>query len=287
MPTGPALVVLAAGVGSRYGGLKQLAEVSEAGHALMDYSVYDALRVGFERVVFVVSAGSEEAVRAHVEAGCARHVEVRYARQESGGRAKPWGTGHAVLTARPFVDGSFGVVNADDHYGRRSLALLGGELGQHGDRHVLVGYTLRETLSSFGAVSRGLCLLDGDDLRAVVELHDVRPDADGVVSADPEWPRLSGDEVVSTNLWGFRPAFFEVLEEEFAAFLDQHGSDEKAEFYIGSAVNSLTERGQAGVKVLRSPERFFGMTYQEDRAGVQRELAALVAAGEYPERLWG
>ena len=286
MAPGPALVVLAAGVGSRYGGLKQLARVSEAGHALMDYAIFDALRAGFARIVFVVSADSEEDVRAHVEAGCARHTDVRFARQESGDRPKPWGTGHAVLSAQPFVDGAFGVVNADDYYGTQSFALLGEGLAQPGEDHVLVGFTLRDTLSAFGGVSRGLCLLDGEKLRAVVELHEVRATDDGVTTADPEWDDLSGDEVISTNLWGFRPAFFEVLEGEFEAFVDQHGSDSKAEFYIGSAVNSLIERGQAGVRVVRTPERFFGMTFQEDLSGVQERLAARIEAGDYPENLW-
>ncbi|MDQ3980040.1 MAG: sugar phosphate nucleotidyltransferase [Actinomycetota bacterium] len=286
MSPAPALVVLAAGIGSRYGGLKQLAEVSEAGHTLMDFAVFDALRAGFQRVVLIVSAGSEEAVRAHVEAGCGRHVEVHFARQESGDRPKPWGTGHAVLTARPCVEGAFGVVNADDYYGRQSFAILGEALAEPGDHHVLVGYTLRETLSDYGGVSRGLCLLDGDKLRAVVELHEVRATEEGITSADPEWGHLSGDEVISTNLWGFRPTFFDVLDEEFQAFGEQHGSDEKAEFYIGSAVNSLIERGQAGVKVLRTSDRFFGMTFQDDLAGVREQLARRIAAGDYPERLW-
>ena len=286
MARGPALVVLAAGVGSRFGGLKQLASVSEAGHALLDYSVYDALRAGFEAVVFVVSAGSEDAVRAHAEAGCARRVDVRFARQESGDRAKPWGTGHALLTARPFVEGPFGVVNADDYYGPKSFAILGEGLSQPASHHVLVAYRLGETLSAFGGVSRGLCLLDGDDLREVVELHNVRETDEGVASAHPRWPMLSGDELISANLWGFRSAFFDVLAKEFAAFLEEHGSDEKSEFYIGDAVNSLISQGQAGVKVLRTQERFFGITFREDLADVQGQLEARIAAGEYPRHLW-
>ena len=286
MPSGAALVVLAAGVGSRYGGLKQLATVSEAGHALMDYAAFDALRAGFDRVVFIVSAGSEDDVRAHVEAGCGRRAEVHFARQESGDRAKPWGTGHAVLSAEPFIDGPFGVINADDFYGRTSFEILAQGLSEPGEHHLLVGYTLRETLSDHGGVSRGLCLLDGDQLRAVVELHEVEASGDGVTSADAEYRELTGDEVISTNLWGFRRSFFEVLEQEFSRFQEEHREDEKAEFYIGDAVNSLIEAGLAGVRVLRTQEQFFGMTFQEDRASVQEQLAARIAAGEYPERLW-
>lgn len=286
MPREPALVVLAAGVGSRYGGPKQLVQVSEGGHALFDYAVFDAIRAGFERVVFVVSAETEGATRAHTDTGCARHVDVHLARQETDGRAKPWGTGHAVLTARPFVDGPFAVVNADDYYGPQSFALLGKGLAEGGDHHLLVGYTLRDTLSAFGGVSRGLCLLDGDNLSEVVELHDVRRAGHGVVSAHPAWPNLSGDEIISTNLWGFRPAFFDVLSEEFSAFRGQHPSDDRAELYIGNAVNSLVARGQAEVKVLRTPEQFFGMTYPDDLPGVRRQLAARISAGDYPKRLW-
>jgi hypothetical protein len=287
MPRGPALVILAAGLGSRYGGPKQLAKVSKAGHALFDYAVFDALRAGFERVVFVVSAETERATRAHVEAGCARHADVRLAPQETEGRSKPWGTGHAILTARPFVDGPFGVVNADDYYGPQSFALLAEGLAQGGGHQVLIGFTLGDTLSAFGGVSRGLCLLDGDELREVVELHDLRRAGDGVLSAHPDWPNLSGHEVISTNLWGFRIGFFDVLGAEFFAFRDRHDSDDGAEFYIGDAVNSLVARGEGRVKVLRTPEQFFGMTYPEDLPGVQQQLAARIAAGDYPKRLWG
>lgn len=281
----PSLVVLAAGVGSRYGGMKQLAEVSPGGHALMDYAVYDARRAGFGSVVLIVSDQTEEAVRQHAEAGFARAVEVHFARQDSGNRRKPWGTGHAVLSSQPYVEGAFGVVNADDFYGRRSFEILGEGLAEVDEAHVLVGYTLRQTLSSFGGVSRGLCLVDGDRLRSVVELHDVRAEGDVVTSRDPEWSRLDGDETVSTNLWGFRPGFYDVLAEEFTAFRSQLGADDSAEFLIGTAVNVVVERGP-GVRVLRTPDRFFGMTYREDRPDVQQQLGALIAEGVYPERLW-
>ncbi|HEX6597592.1 MAG TPA: NTP transferase domain-containing protein [Acidimicrobiales bacterium] len=280
------LVVLAAGVGSRFGGMKQLAQVGPGGRALMDYAVYDALRSGFGRVVFVVSERTRAAVEDHARAGCGRRAEVTFALQSHGERDKPWGTGHAVLSARPFVDGDFAVVNADDYYGRRSFGLLGEELAVAGDDHLLVGYTLRETLSAHGGVSRGLCLLDGDRLKAVVELHQVRHVDGGFTSREPEWRHLSGDEIVSTNLWGFREPFFDVLEEEFDAFLDERGADHDAEFYIGTAVNALIEGGKAAVKVVRTPDRFFGMTFPEDRPAVERQLAERVAGGEYPADLW-
>jgi NDP-sugar pyrophosphorylase family protein len=283
---GLALVILAAGVGSRFGGMKQLAGVSAAGHALMDYAIYDALEAGFQRVVFVVSEDTEEPVRAHAEAGCARRTDVRYALQRSDDRPKPWGTGHAVLSARPFMEGAFGVINADDYYGRRSLGLLGEGLSEDGRDHLLVGYTLRETLSAFGGVSRGLCLLDGDRLKSVVELHEVRADGEGVTSANPEWRRLTGDEVISTNLWGFRPTFMDVLEGQFAEFQRRHGDDEKAEFYIGTAVNALLESDGPGVRVVRTADQFFGMTFADDLPKVKEEIGARIDRGEYPDPLW-
>jgi NDP-sugar pyrophosphorylase family protein len=284
MPPPLALVVLAAGIGSRYGGMKQLAEVSDAGHSLMDYAIYDALQAGFHRVVFVVSDRTADAVRAHAEAGCARRVDVRYALQDSGGRPKPWGTGHAVLSARAEVEGAFGVVNADDYYGRQSFLLLGDALSKADGEHVLVGYRLRDTLSAFGGVSRGLCLLDGDHLRSVVELHDVRAVDGGITSREPEWQELTGDEVVSTNLWGFRPQFFDVLEEEFSAFRAQeHSSGD--EFLIGTAINALERRGSR-IRVLRTSDQFFGMTFADDLPDVRRHIQARIAAGLYPARLW-
>ena len=286
MAPSPTLVVLAAGVGSRYGGMKQLAEVSPAGHALMDYAIYDALEAGFGRVVFVVSARTHEAVQAHIEAGCARQVKVDFARQDQGRRRKPWGTGHAVLSTRPFVDGAFGVVNADDYYGRRSFAMLGAGLSQGGSKQLLIGYTLRETLSAHGGVSRGLCLLDDDRLTSVVELHGVRRVTNGITSREHEWDSLTGDEVVSTNLWGFRPRFFDVLDEGFSSFMAEHGSDDKAEFYIGTAVNTLIQRDARAVRVVRTPDRFFGMTFPKDLADVQEQIGALIAGGHYPDPLW-
>lgn len=277
------LVILAAGIGSRYGGMKQLAEAGPGGHALMDYAVYDAARAGFERIVVVVSDKSEPAVRAHAEDGFARAVETEYARQDTADREKPWGTGHAVLSARPHVDGPFGVVNADDYYGRRSFELLREGLAADEPAHVLIGYTLRSSLSPFGGVSRGLCVLDGERLRSILELHDVR-DAGGTITSR-ERERLTGDEVISTNLWGFRPGFFDVLAEGFAAFRDGPGTGSGDEYLIGDGVATAIQRGP-GVRVVRTSDPFVGVTYPDDLPAVRQHLTRLVQEGIYPERLW-
>jgi len=275
---------MAAGVGSRFGGMKQVAALGPSGESLFDYAVYDARRAGLAEIVFVVSPESRNPVQDHVESGLGRHVSVIYVEQQSAGRAKPWGTGHAVLLASAAVSGPFGVVNADDFYGGRSFDALGDALGGDPDRHVLVGFTLRETLSSHGGVSRGVCRTSGDDLTAIDELHDVRA-VDGRVECR-EGVELSGDEVVSANLWGFLPSFRDVLVAEFDAFIAEHGDDASAEFLIGDAVSRLEAHGHRPTRVVRTPERFLGVTYKEDLAGVRDELAKKVAEREYPSPLW-
>ena len=279
------LVVMAAGRGSRFGGMKQVAGIGPSGEALLDYAVYDANRSGFDTVVFVVSEASAEAVEAHVSAGAGRHVDARYALQKTDGRPKPWGTGHAVLTASAETDGAFGVINADDFYGPRSFELLGRELAAEEKDHLLVGFRLRETLSPNGGVSRGVCKVDdGGFLTDIAELHDVA-EVDGVIRSD-EGVDLTGDELISTNLWGFQPSFAKVLATEFDAFLAEHEHDDKAEFLIGDGVGSLSKYGDERVRIVPTPERFLGVTYSDDVAHVRQEIAALVEAGQYPSPLW-
>jgi hypothetical protein len=280
------LVVMAAGRGSRFGGMKQIAELGPSGESLFDYAAYDARRAGLVKAVFIVSAESRGPVEAHVEAGLGRHMPVAYVEQEVGaGRSKPWGTGHAVLCAAAAIDGPFGVINADDFYGRGSFDALGGALSGEPSQHVVVGFTLRESLSPHGGVSRGVCRTSGDDLASIDELHDVQEEG-GVVRCR-EGVELTGDEVFSANLWGFLPSFRVVLEAEFAAFTSAHGDDPTAEFLIGDAVSRLEAYGQKPPRVVRTPERFLGVTYKEDVKGVREELAKKVAAGEYPSPLWG
>lgn len=278
------LVVMAAGRGSRFGGMKQVAEIGPSGEALFDYAIYDAMRCGFEDVVFVVSDASGEAVEAHVRQGCGRHVDVRYALQKTEGREKPWGTGHAVLSACGEVDGAFGVINADDFYGHESFDLLGRELAGNQDNHVLVAFRLRDSLSINGGVSRGVCRVDDGYLASITELHDVTA-VDGGVSSR-EGVELTGDELISANLWGFRPSFFTVLAGEFDTFLWDSGDDPDAEFLLGDAVARVGAHGGSRVKVVPTSERFLGITYAEDVAGVTADIADLIAKGAYPARLW-
>ena len=279
------LVVMAAGRGSRFGGLKQVADIGPNDEALLDYAAYDAVRSGFERVVFVVSQESAGPVEDHVKAGVASRVDVRYALQSTDGRKKPWGTGHAVLTAAAEVDGPFAVINADDFYGQRSFELLGKELaGEHRD-HFLIGFRLGDSLSPNGGVSRGVCQVDEDGfLTAIAELHDVQ-EVDGVVRCR-EGVELTGDELFSANLWGFQPSFASVLDQEFAAFRAAHEDDQEAEFLIGDAVARVGVYGDERVRVVPTPERFLGVTYAADVAGVRAEIASFVEAGLYPSPLW-
>ena len=278
------LVVMAAGRGSRFGGMKQVAGIGPSGEALFDYAIYDAMRCGFDDVVFVVSDASREAVEEHVAQGCGRHVDVRYAIQKAEGRDKPWGTGHAVLAACGEVDAAFGVINADDFYGHESFALLGRELAENHDDHVLVAFQLRESLSPNGGVSRGVCRVEDRYLTSIVELHDVAA-VDGRVSCR-EGADLTGDELISANLWGFQPSFCTVLSDEFDAFVWEKGDDPEAEFLLGDAVARLDAHGGTRVKVVPTTERFLGITYAEDVAGVTADIADRVAKGRYPARLW-
>lgn len=278
------LVVMAAGLGSRFGGMKQVAGIGPSGETLFDYAVYDALRSGFDAVVFVVSDASAGAVEAHVEDGCGRHVAVRFVRQRSEGRVRPWGTGHAVLSACAEIDGPFGVANSDDFYGHGSFELLGRELAADAPDHVLVAFRLGESLSPNGGVSRGVCRVDRGVLTTITELHDVA-ESGGMLRCR-EGVALTGDELISTNLWGFRPSFCGVLAAEFASFLGDHAGAPEAEFLIGDGVAALARYGRERVAVVPTTERFVGVTYAQDEAGVAREIAGLVAAGRYPTPLW-
>ena len=277
------LVVMAAGRGSRFGGMKQVAEIGPSGEALLDYAVYDARRSGFDEVVFVVSAASTEAVEAHVREGCGRHVEARFVLQKSDGRTKPWGTGHAVLTACAEIDGPFAVVNADDFYGPSSFELLGDALPT-GPDHVLIAFRLDESLSDNGGVSRGVCAVEDGVLTSITELHEI--ERTGGTIRSREGVDLDGSELISANLWGFQPSFRRPLAEEFDRFVLDHGDDPDAEFRIGDAVDRLGDYGDERVRVVPTTERFLGVTFAEDVPKVQGDIAAMIDAGRYPSRLW-
>lgn len=296
------LLVLAAGMGSRYGGLKQIDPVGPGGETLLDYSVYDAVRAGFDRVVFVVRGDMEQDFRAAVGRRIARRVAVEYCRQElemvpgwfsiPPERRKPWGTGHAVLAARDVIGGNFAAVNADDFYGAGSYRMLARHLqqaagGRRGD-YGMVGFRLRETLSDHGTVARGVCRSRRGLLEQVVELTRIARSGDGAVHTDPQGraQALSGDALVSMNMWGFTPGIFDHLERAFARFLRERGGDDGAEFMIPTLVNDLVAGGQAKVRVLRSSDSWFGVTYREDRDRVTSQIRDLVRRGAYPEPLW-
>ncbi len=298
-----ALLVMAAGVGSRFGGLKQLEPVGPSGERLLDYSVYDALRAGAGRVVVVLRREMEEGFHALLGQRWASRAEVVYAFQDLDdvpagfagppGRSKPWGTGHAVLAARRAVTGPFAVINADDFYGTEGLALLANFFATARSAvqgsHALVAYRLGNTLSDHGSVSRGVCRLDGEGrLAGIDERLGVRRREDGSIWAeggDPPLP-LDPDAPVSMNLWGFGPDLFGHLEERFAAFLAERGQDPTAEFYLPTAVTDLIDAGLATVEVFTTSSRWFGLTHRQDTVAVRRHLEELGERGIYPPRLW-
>ena len=291
----PSLVILAAGMGSRYGGLKQLDAVGPAGETMLDFAVFDAVRAGFARIVFVIRRDFAAEFRARIGDRYAAAVEVAYVFQEldalpagfrcSAERTKPWGTGHAVWCARAAIAGPFAVINADDFYGRDSFAQLARFLrdetgGARRARLAMVGFRLANTLSENGAVSRGVCTTSADGvLQRIVEHTGIR--REDVGAGRP----FSGDEIVSMNCWALTPAIFPALERQFAAFLSAHGGDLKSEFYLPAAISALIESGEAQVSVLPTRAAWFGITYREDKPGVVEAIRQLVSAGEYPAKI--
>ena len=301
----PTLLVLAAGMGSRYGGLKQLDPMGPHGETVMDYAIFDALRAGFGRVVFVIRRDFEEPFKAQVLSRYEGRIDATYCFQDMdrlpGGytrpadRTKPWGTTHAILAARDIVKEPFAAINADDFYGRHSYQVLHDFLAdptrqQDPTRYAMVGFTLRYTLSPHGTVARGVCVTDAQGhLKSIRELTKILPVGDHVENQDgssdpPE--RLTGEEPVSMNMWGFTPAIFPQLDSEFRRFLTEHGGEMRSECYIPMSVGSLVHAGQATCEVLPTTSSWFGATYAEDKPLVQASLARLVAAGDYPASLW-
>jgi hypothetical protein len=307
------LVVMAAGLGTRYGGPKQIESLGPAGATLLDYSIYDAARAGFGTVVLVIREDLEAAVRATIGGrwegaaggGAGGRPALVYARQRLDDlpagltvpptRTKPWGTGHAVLAAAAAVTGPFAVVNADDFYGREAFAraaefLAAGHAGASPGTFANIAYPLRDTLSAAGGVNRAVCRADGDGwLETMEEVVGIRRLDDGAYEGtDPRNRpvRLAADTPVSMNMWAFTPVVFAVLRRGFEEFLGQ-ASAPRSEFLLSHAVRDVVRRGEARVRLLRAPGRWLGVTYPEDRPRVAAALRQLVAAGEYPERLWG
>ena len=289
---GAQLVILAAGMGRRFGGLKQLTPVGPGGEAIMDYTVYDALRAGFDEIVLVIRREIEAEVRAHVEAGFGRRVSVQYVCQELGdapaSRSKPWGTGQAVLSAGPVLRGPFAVVNADDFYGADALARMGAFLTEPATTPptwALIGYRAVDTLPATGAVSRGLLRVDGKWLRSIDEVHTVRRHSEGACrGADDETQVLPRSALVSMNLWGFGREILDDIEARFVRFL-QTSPGAETEFYLPLVVGEAVAGNVARVKVLETSSCWCGMTSAEDLESVKLTLADLIARGRYPDYL--
>lgn len=295
----PTLLVLAAGMGSRYGGLKQLDPVGPDGETIMDYSIFDARRAGFGKVVFVIRKSIEEPFKEKIGARYDKRIPIAYVFQELDklipgfslpeGRTKPWGTTHAILMAANTIHEPFAVINADDFYGAGSFQVLAQHLQSGSPDDAMVGFVLRNTLSDFGSVARGVCHVSDDGyLKDIAELKSIEREGSHIINTDSEVQKtvLSGGELVSMNMWGFMPQIFPHLHEHFQHFLKQYGDDLKAECYVPSTINSLIKAGQARVKVLRSADAWFGVTYREDQPRVVQSIAGLIESGAYPRRLW-
>jgi hypothetical protein len=298
--TKPTLLVLAAGMGSRYGGLKQIDPVGPAGETIIDYSIFDAMRAGFGKLVFVIRQDIESAFREAIGARFEKRLPVEYVFQELNkvppgysvppNRKKPWGTGQAILMAQDAVREPFAAINADDFYGAASFRVLAEHLQSGTPDYAMVGFVLRNTLSEFGSVARGACRVGADGyLQGVTELTKIEKDGAGAKYTDAAGvvQCLSGDEPVSMNMWGFTPSLFAHLRGQLAEFLNRHGQEEKSELYIPSVVNELVGAGRERCKVLRSTDSWFGVTYREDRPLVVEGIRGLIARGAYPKMLWG
>ena len=301
----PVLVIMAAGMGSRYGGLKQIDPIDEYGNIIMDFSIYDARRAGFEKVVFIVKKENEKLFREAVGDRIAEQMEVAYVFQELSdlpdgfsvpeGRVKPWGTGHAILSCRNAVDGPFAVINADDYYGPEAFRVIYDYLMSHEDdrlyRFAMVGYQVENTLTENGFVARGVCETDAEGhLVSITERTKIeRADGKIVYEEDGKAPEeIPEGTLVSMNLWGFSAAILTELSERFPAFLNRtlRENPMKGEFFIPTVVSNLISEQRATVQVLHSHDRWFGVTYKEDKASVVAAIRSLKAQGRYPEKLW-
>jgi dTDP-glucose pyrophosphorylase len=305
MAKNPTLIVMAAGMGSRYGGLKQIDPVTDKGEIIIDFSLYDALMAGFEDVVFIIKKEMEEDVRALMDGGAGRSLNIRYAYQSIDdvpqgvtvpeGREKPWGTGHAILAARDLVDGSFAVINADDYYGPAAYQLMLEYLADAKDddklRYAMVGYTLSNTITEYGSVTRGVCRVDGDGYLADIdERYNVTRRGEGIAYEDEDgrWVDMPPGTTVSMNFWGFTESFMAELGGGLAGFFEEDvpRSPAKAEYLLPRIVGRLVAEGKASVKVMDSRDRWYGVTYKEDKEQVMSALQSLKDRGVYPDKLW-
>ena len=299
----PTLLILAAGMGSRYGGLKQMDQVGPSGEAIIDYSIYDAIRAGFEKVTFIIRKNIEKEFREVFENKLSGKIETEFIFQElemipegvsfSSDRVKPWGTAHAVWVARDYIREPFVVINADDFYGAGSYQAIADYLMQDGmvnpSNYSMVGYQVRHTLSDFGSVTRGVCEATDDDfMKAVVERTEIVKDGQKIYFNDDVEGKvlLSGDELVSMNFWGFTPTIFDHFEKAFTDFIIKNSGQPKNELYIPKVVNDLVANELASVKILPSRDQWFGVTYREDKPVAVDHISKLVEQGVYPDNLW-
>lgn len=303
----PILVVMAAGMGSRYGGMKQIDPVGNHGQLIIDYSIFDARRAGFETVVFIIKHEIEDAFREAIGARMEKVMDVRYAYQQleklpggfsiPEGRSKPWGTGHAILSAKDVIDGPFAVINADDYYGPEAFKTIYDYLLNNPDQpgkyeYAMVGYLLENTVTENGHVARGVCVASADGyLDEVTERTRIEKYESGIHFTENDgasWTDLPGSTIVSMNLWGFNQSFIPEAEQRFAAFLETalKTNPLKCEYFLPSIVSQLIGEDKAQVKVLTSPDKWYGVTYKEDKPVVVAAIAEKTAEGLYPDKLW-
>lgn len=299
----PSLVIMAAGMGSRYGGLKQIDPVDEQGHIIMDFSIYDAMAAGFEKVVFIIKKANEAVFKESIGSRISKKVQVEYVYQELDkipkgfsvpqGREKPFGTGHAILCCKDVLDGPFVVINADDYYGKHAYEAVYEYLVNHQDdtkyRYAMVGYALKNTLTDHGHVARGICKTDEQGfLKEIEERTHIEKRGEGAAFTEDDgrsWTNLSMDSIVSMNMWGFSRSILEELETGFTEFLRNElpANPLKAEYFLPTAVGGLLREGKASVQVLASQDKWYGVTYKEDKKMVVDAVAGLKRQGLYPE----
>ncbi len=300
----PTLVIMAAGIGSRFGGLKQIEPVGPHGEIIMDYSIYDAIKSGFGKVVFIIKKEIDESFREIIGDKIAKIIDVEYVYQEVDnlpdgfsapeGRTKPWGTGHAVLSCKDCVDTPFVVINADDFYGRSSFEIVADFLNNVKDNadfynYAMVGFELSKTISENGHVARGVCESTADGfLKSIVERTNIQKFDDEIkyLEENGDFTPLKTDTIVSMNTWGFTPSIFAELERLFPIFLEKNKENLKAEFFLPTVVDELIQAKKANVKILHSKEKWFGVTYKEDKETVVNAINEFIKNDIYPENLW-
>ena len=289
------LLVMAAGMGSRYGGLKQLDAVGPSGETIIDFSVYDAIRAGYNKVVFIIREDFEKQFKEKISNKYQDKIKVEIVYQDlhdlpnsfscPKDRSKPWGTGHAILAARNVISEPFAAINGDDFYGRESFKIISDHYSSVNSGFAMAAFQLDKTLSDYGSVSRGICEQNLNQLVTVVETHGIKKSSAGNIECDRDISLL-GNELVSMNMWGFMPSIFDHLEKMFNEFLDENISDLKSEFLIPSVVNDLIEKNIEKVQVLKTRSTWFGVTYIEDKPFVKNQIKELIQTGIYPEKLF-